>query len=210
VPRLEAFDMLRHAEPDSGIEMNTATPELSSGLNIYFRDYLLENVYLRTTETQRSEILALWRSEGAGIEAADTERSSREAVFLVRAKSMELAGVSTVALVRLKDGRRFYSCSLFLRRRDRVPYLMINVCDATRDFLRNFKHPLSQPAGMLNINENPRLMRPGVRKLFARHGYRHWGQTSRGEDVWATEFGEPDRLGLSPSAAGAAAPGNVG
>ena len=48
-------------------------------------------------------------------------------------------------------------------------------------------------------------MRPGVRKLFARHGYRYWGQTSRGEDVWATEFGEPDRVGLSPSAAGATA-----
>ena len=190
--------------------MNTACPELASGLNLRFKDYLLENVYLRTTEAQRSEILELWRSEGAGIEGADAERSSREAVFLVRTGSSELAGVSTVALVRIKGGQRFYSYSMFLRKRHRVPYLMVTVCDATRDFLRNFKHPVSQPAGMLNVNENPRLMRPGMRKLFARHGYRYWGQTTRGEDVWATEFGEPDRLGLSPSAVRPTAPGNAG
>ena len=170
-------------------------------MNLHFNDYLLENVYLRTTEAQRSEMLELWRTEGAGMEEANAERSSHEAVYLVRTASGELAGVSTVALVRLKEGQRYYSCSLFLRRRDRVPYLMINVCDATRDFLRTFKHPVEQPAGMLNINENPRLMRPGVRKLFARHGYRYWGQTAVGEDVWVTFFGEPDRLGLSPSAA---------
>ncbi len=202
--------MPRLAEPHPGIKMNTASPELPSGLNLHFKDYALENVYLRTTETQRSEILALWRSEGAGIEGVDAERSSREAVFLVRARSSELAGVSTVALVRLKGGQRFYSFSMFLRKRDRVPYLMVAVCDATRDFLRHFKHPVSQPAGMLNVNENPKLMRPGMRRIFARHGYRYWGQTSRGEDVWVTDFGEPDRLGSGPSAVGAIVRGNGG
>ena len=202
--------MLRLAEPYSGMRMSTACPELASGPNLRFKDYLLENVYLRTTESQRAEILALWQTEKAGIEGVDADRGSREAVYLVRNASGELAGVSTVALIRLKDGRRFYSCSLFLRPRDRVPYLMITVCDATRDFLRHFTHPVAQPAGMLNINENPRLMRPGVRKLFARHGYRYWGQTARGEDVWITEFGE--RGGLEPSGSGvpATAPANRG
>lgn len=180
--------------------MNTAKPELATGLNLHFKDYVLENVYLRTTEAQRLEMLELWRSEESGLEGPGAERSSREAVYMVRAPSGQLAGVSTVALIRLKDGRRFYSCSLFLRPRDRVPYLMINVCDATRDFLRTFKHPVAQPDGMLNINENPRLARPGVRKLFARHGYKYWGQTARGEDVWITEFGDPRGPGLSPVA----------
>jgi hypothetical protein len=104
--------------------------------------------YLRTTEAQRSEILALWRWEGGGIEGANAERSSREAVFLVRAPPGELAGVSTVALVRLKDGWRFYSTSLFLRKPDQAaPYLGIIVSDATRDFLRNFKHPVASRPG---------------------------------------------------------------
>jgi hypothetical protein len=190
--------------------MNTVSPELGSGPNLHFKDYLLENVYLRTTEAQRSEMRELWRNEGSGLEGPEAERSSQEAVYMVRNPSGELAGVSTVALIRLKDGRRFYSCSLFLRPRDRVPYLMINVCDATRNFLRTFKHPVSQPAGMLNINENPRLMGPGVRKLFARHGYRYWGQTAQGEDVWITDFGESPVTELSPGAALQTIPGNQG
>jgi hypothetical protein len=190
--------------------MSTASPELASGLNLHFRGYLLENVYLRTTGAQRAEILALWHNEQAGIKGADAERSSGEAVFLVRAPSGELAGVSTVALVRLKNGQRFYSYSMFLRKRDRVPNLMITVCDATRDFLRIFKHPVSQPVGMLNVNENPRLMRPGARRVFERHGYRYWGQTSLGEDVWVTEFGESGQPGLNPSAIPQTASGNEG
>src|SRR5258706_11473367 len=179
------------AKPFPQPQMHTASPELASPLHLRFKDYLLENVYLSTTETQRSEILTLWQNERAGIQGANAERSSREAVFLIRAYSGELVGTSNVALIRLKGGQRFYSYSMFIRPRDRVPYLMISVCDATRDFLRNFKHPISQPAGMLNINENLRLAKPGVRKLFERHGYRYWGQTSEGEDVWVTEFGEP-------------------
>jgi hypothetical protein len=186
--------------------MSAVSPEPSTERNVCFRDYHFENVYLRTTEAQRCEILDLWRNEAVEMNPGDAERASREAVYLVRNRSGELAGVSTVALIRLKDERRFYSCNLFIRPQDRVPYLMITVCDATRDFLRNFRHPVSQPAGMLNINENPRLARPGVRKLFERHGYRYWGQTSRGEDVWITEFGEPGRPELAQSAGQSAAP----
>jgi len=190
--------------------MTTATPE-SASENLHIKDYVLENVYLRTTEAQRSEILAFWRDEGAGLEGADAQRSSHEAVFLVRTHSGELAGVSNVALVRLKDGRRFYSMSLFLRKRDQaIPYLGISVCDATRDFLRKFKHPVAQPVGVLNVNENARLMRPGVRKLFRRHGYQYWGQTARGEDVWATVFDEAKQVTTSPSAIDLGVAGNGG
>src|SRR3954465_12036210 len=106
------------------VRMSTVSPGLIPDGNVRFKDYLLENVYLRTTDSQRAEILALWRDEEAGMDTAQAERSSREAVFLVRARSGDLAGVSTAALVRLKDGRRFYSFTLFLRKRHRVPYLM--------------------------------------------------------------------------------------
>src|SRR5262245_10379611 len=119
--------------------MSTATPE-SVLENLHIKDYVLENVYLCTTEAQRSEILAFWRNEGAGLEGADAERSSHEAVFLIRTHSGELAGVSNVALVRLKDGRRFYSMSLFLRKQDQaIPFLGITVSDGTRDFLRKIQ-----------------------------------------------------------------------
>jgi len=197
-------------EPRSRLQMNTETADSGPASNLLSNGYLLENVYLRTTDAQRSEILALWRDEGAGLSRVDAERSSREAVFLVRRRSGELAGVSNVALVRLKGGKRFYSFSLFLRPRDRVPFLMVKVCDATRDFLRDFKHPLGQPEGMLNVNENHKLMRPGMRRVFARQGYQYWGQTAQGLDVWATLFNEPDAATSRPGVVELVAPGSAG
>jgi hypothetical protein len=159
----------------------------------HFKDYLLENVYLRTTDSQRSEILALWRDGRVEIDRSQAERRSREAVFLVRAASGELAGVSEVALVRVRAHRRFYAYTMFLRESDRVPYLMLAVVLATRNFLSTFRHPRSQPEGMLHVNENLKLMRPGMRKLFERQGYQYWGRTSRNEDVWAVEFSQPEK-----------------
>src|SRR5207245_7892886 len=133
-----------------------------------------------------SEIVALWNGAGAVKDPEEAERRSREAVFLVRAKSGELAGLSTVGLSRVEDGRMFYEYRMFLRKRDRIPYLMVAVTAATRDFLRNFRHPDLQPAGMIHINENPRLMKPGARRVFVRLGYRYWRMPPRGADVWDT------------------------
>ncbi len=165
--------------------------ELSNG-GLRFNDYLLENVYLRTTETQRSEILRLWRDGGVVINGGQAERRSREVVFLVRAASGELAGVSEAALVRVQSRRRFYAYTMFLRASDRVPYLMLAVLNGTRDFLRKFAHPTLKPEGMVLVTENRKLMRPGVRKLLARHGYQYWGKTVWGDDVWAVEFGDSE------------------
>ena len=170
--------------------MRTTNPDFPPAMTRRFRDYLLENVYLRATEVQRSEIIALWQGEGVVRDAGERERRSHEAVFLIRAPSGELAGLSTVGLVRVEGGRKFYAYRMFLRKRDRVPYLMVTVTQATRDFLRNFAHPEFQPSGMLIVAGNPKLMRPGVQKLFARHGCRYWGKTPWGEDVWAVDFGE--------------------
>src|SRR5713101_3827734 len=116
-------------------------PDLPSVADVHFKDYLLQEVYLRTTQAQRSEVIALWKEEGALEDPEEAARRSHEAVFLVRAASGELAGLSTVGLVRVKDGRTFYAYRMFLRRRDRVPYLMLAVIVATRDFLSSFQHP---------------------------------------------------------------------
>jgi peroxiredoxin len=157
--------------------------------DIRFKDYLLQNVYLRTTRAERSEIIRLWHEEEAINDPAEAKQRAAEAVFLVRTASGELAGLSTVGLVRARDGRTFYAYQMFLRKQDRVSYLMLAVVLATRDFLSTFRHPTSQPAGMVHVNENTKLMRPGLRKLFERHGYSYWGVTAEGEDVWAVEFG---------------------
>jgi hypothetical protein len=172
--------------------------EARFGLGVCFKGYLLENVYLRTTAPQRAEVRALWREVAAAISDEAAERRSREVVFLVRGATGELAGFSEAALVRVKGGRRFYAYTMLLRETDRVPYLMLTVLNATRDFLCRFNHPVSPPEGMVIVTENPKLMRPGVRKLLARHGYEYWGRTAWDEDVWAVEF-KPRSFGAYPS-----------
>ena len=89
-----------------------------------FNDYLLENVYLRTTDAQRAEIMALWQQEGAVPDPAERARRSREVVFMVRNAVGELAGLCTVGLTRVQVGRVFYAYRMFLRPQDRMPYLM--------------------------------------------------------------------------------------
>src|SRR5262245_21255650 len=169
-------------------DAKSGVPQFPVASEVRFRDYSLENIYLRTTPAQRAEIIALWQEQQAISDCAETIRRSKEAVFLVRAAFGRLVGLSTAGFVRVPDGRIFYAYRMFLHQQHRVPYLMVTVILATRDFLRTFQHPKLQPAGMLHVNENPRLMRPGIRKLFQRHGYRYWGKTPHSEDIWAVEF----------------------
>lgn len=158
-------------------------------MNRRFKDYRLENVYLRTVPEQRARLAAFWLREGALADPWEAERRAHEAAFLLlRGGSGELAGLSTVRLQRLNDGRPVYAYRMFMREQDRLPYLMNQLIAATRDFLRDFKRPDVHPIGMLHVNENPKLMRPGIRKLFARHGYLYLGQNRKGQDLWLTEF----------------------
>jgi hypothetical protein len=172
--------------------------------DVRFRDYLLQNVYLRTTQTERSEIIALWFCEEALDDPAEAKRRSHEAVFLVRSASGELAGLSTVGFVRLKEGRTFYNYRMFLRKGDRVPNLMMAVVLATREFLRTFQHPERQSAGLLHINENPKLLRPGMRRVFERIGHRYWGKTPLDEEVWGVEFAPQTGTAAQPARSGEA------
>jgi hypothetical protein len=154
-----------------------------------FKHYRLESVYLGACDAQRAEVTAFWLREKALADVAEATRRADEVVFHVRRDdSGELAGVSTVSLARAGDGRVYYAYRMFLRPQDRVPYLMWAVIAATRDFLAGFAHPQARPAGMLHINENPKLMRPGARRFFLRHGYRYCGTTPYGQDVWVAEF----------------------
>ena len=154
-----------------------------------FKNYRLDNVYLKTSAEQRAKIADFWLREKAIADPDEAERRAHEVVVMIyRHDNGALAGVSTVGLTRTGDGRVYYAYRMFLREKDRVPYLMWTVIAATRDFLCTFEHPKAQPLGILHVNENVKLMRPGVRRFFARHGYRYCGQNRRGQDLWLAEF----------------------
>lgn len=161
-----------------------------SAATLRFRDYTLENVYLRVTERQRGEIVRFWREQGAVPDPAERARRSDEVVLMVRNAAGELAGLSTVELKREADGRIFFAYRMFLRRKDRVPYLMWAVTDGTFDSLKRLPHPRASAAGMMIVTENPKLMRPGMKRDFQRHGYAYQGKTDQGLDIWVSNFGD--------------------
>lgn len=65
---------------------------------------------------------------------------------------------------------------------------MITVLHQTRNLLGAFRHPDAEPAGMLIVTENRKLMRPGLKRLLERHGYEYRGRERRGLDVWLARF----------------------
>jgi len=160
-------------------------------VTLHFRDYRLENVYRATTAAQRAEAVALWLGQGALSSRDEGERRGFELAYLVRRADGTLAGMSTVVLKTRADGQPYYAFRMFLRREDRVPYLMWAVTDATRDLLRALDHPQPRPLGMLIVTENRKLMRPGMRRSFQRHGYALRGRTLGGLDVWLAPFSDP-------------------
>ncbi|MDP3875410.1 MAG: hypothetical protein Q8Q50_00355 [Methylobacter sp.] len=160
-------------------------------MTMRFHDYRLENVYLRATEAQRREAMALWQAEGVVPDAAERERRSDEVVLMARTPLGELAGLSSVAIVDAADGRRFYHYRMFIKPSARIPYLMCAVTRRSRDLLQAFSHPSGPLAGLIVVAENPKLMRPGTRRELQRIGFAPWGLAPAGEAVWGIEFGNP-------------------
>ena len=101
----------------------------------------------RVSSNDRSA--ALWRNEGVFSDPSPADWFSREAAFLVRAGSGELAGVCILPLVQAENGRIFYEFGLFLRRQNRVPNLMVKIVVATRGL------PAGLPPHRVSTGRNP-------------------------------------------------------
>lgn len=155
------------------------------------QDYRLENVYLTISDAQRREAMALWQAEGVVPDAAERERRSHEIVLLARTPAGELAGLSSAEIIHAADGRRFYNYRMFIKPSARIPYLMSAITRRSRDLLQAFSHPSGPLAGLIVVAENPKLMRPGMRRELQRIGFDDWGQTADGAAVWGIEFSKP-------------------
>jgi hypothetical protein len=153
-----------------------------------FGAYRLEPVYLRPSHSQRASAIRLWLDQGVLRGRVAAIRRAEQLVYLVYRADGALAGMSTAGLRTGAKGRLWYVYRMFLRPEDRVPYLMRAVTNATRDLLRGFPHPGGPVAGMLIETENRKLMRPGIRRYFERHGYVYRGRSRRGLDLWLAPF----------------------
>ena len=157
-----------------------------------FKNYRFDAVYLDTSAEQRAAITRFWLTEQAIADPRLAEQRAHEVVLMVfRADTNELVGVSSVGLSRNQQQRLYYTYRMFIRAADRVPYLMWSVVTATREFLEGYTHPSGAIAGLIHINENPKLMKPGIRRFFLRHGYHYGGKNQRGQDRWLIHFNSP-------------------
>lgn len=158
-----------------------------------FKQHRLENVHLHTTSEQRSEVVRFWLDEKALSNTAEAERRAHELVFLIRRNDVcgTLVGVSSAGLMRARNGRRYWTYRMYLRKQDRIPYLSLAVTDATCAHLKERASREGDADGMLIVTENPKLMRRGARTLFQRRGCRHVGRTPRGLDLWLMDFTPP-------------------
>ncbi len=83
------------------------------------------------------------------------------------------------------DGNWFFN-RMFIRPKYRNSRLMVIGTAAMLCYLTT-RHANQGIKGVISENENPKLHRPGVRRLFERSGYRYLG-SARGRKVWYFPF----------------------
>ncbi len=153
-----------------------------------YRGYRLVPVYRGVTTEQRGEAIRFWFEQGAINESCVAERRSHELVYLARAPNGHLAGVTSVSLGRRNpDGRTVYDLRVFIAPAHRIPYLVRELTNRTRALLKedSQKHPAS---GMRLVADNPKLMRPGMRRYLERHGFLFRGTDRHGVERWFAPF----------------------
>ena len=153
-----------------------------------FRGYLLIPVYRTVTVEQRREAIRFWFEEGAINESCVAERRSHELVLVARAPDGHLAGLTSVSLGRRNpDGRTVYDLRVFIAPAHRNLYLVRELTDRTRALLKadSERRPAS---GMRLVADNPKLMRPGIRRYLERHGCVYRGTDRHGIDRWFAPF----------------------
>ncbi|MGE5153450.1 MAG: hypothetical protein ACM3ST_05485 [Bdellovibrio bacteriovorus] len=153
-----------------------------------YRGYRLVPVYRDVTAAQRAEAIRFWFEQGAINESCVAERRSHELVYLARASNGKLAGVTSVSLGRRNpDGRTVYDLRIFIAPDHRTPCLARELVERTRTLLKadSLRHPAS---GVRLSADNPKLMRPGMRRYLERHGFAYRGTDRRGIDRWFWSF----------------------
>lgn len=166
----------------------TASPRGQDEDKHAFHGYTLTPVYRIVTFEQRNEAIRFWFEQGAINESCVAERRSHELVYLARAPDGRLAGLSSVSLGRRNpDGRTVYDLRLFIAPGHRIPYLVREMTNRTRDLLKadSQAHPAS---GMRLSADNPKLMRPGIRRYLERQGFVFRGPDRHGVDRWFAPF----------------------
>ena len=77
---------------------------------------------------------------------------------------------------------------MFIRAQDRVSGLMRKVTAVTRMFFDENKDLRGAASAMIICTENPKLMRPGLKRMFSNSVWKFAGKDPRGLDLWRFDF----------------------
>ena len=158
-----------------------------SNAHQYGRYHLL-NVYDEITPELTDKIVSLWQSNGILPTGSDPYQRVKEVAVVILDPGQNVVGVSTVYIEFrpiLKEHAFMYR--MFIQPQDRVPGMMVAVIKQTYALLNALSIP-NKPSTMMNVNENPKLVRPGTHRQFERMGYTYLGKDPQGRDVWRWPF----------------------
>jgi hypothetical protein len=155
-----------------------------------YQDYRLQNVFGSITPSQQQQCVAMWLGAGVAHSPKRAWQRSEQACYLLYERlSGRLIGVNTLYVATSPlDGGRYYFNRMFILPNYRKSRLMIVGTTAMLAFANSVLAD-EGPPGIININENPKLARVGMRRIFTRIGYRLLGQHDR-QDVWYFEFAQ--------------------
>jgi len=170
-----------------------------------FGDYLLTNVFENVTPEVADACIHLWRRNRV-IPTNDAARTrTKEVCYCITDQnSGKVIGVNTLYRAQLgPDSREFWLNRMFIDPAHRDTRLMIVGTAMMLCFAKTELEQRGLP-GVVNINENRKLSRPGMQRIFSRLGYRPIGWQNGNEvilfrfaDVTFTEA-EP-RSGTTPT-----------
>lgn len=149
-----------------------------------FRDLRIVPVFGCLGRQRAAELSEFWLSRGAIRDPAEARRRTAEAVFLVLADE-RIVGVNTVYRAQLGE---YWFYRRFMDPAHRLAGLGPRLFRATVELLAGRRDADGNPRGIAVVAENPKLARPGARRMLARLGLRACGQTPRGQDVWRLDF----------------------
>jgi hypothetical protein len=153
-------------------------------------DYLFQNVYQKTPEDIRQEIIKLWL-EAQVLSAEEARRRASEVVLTVRSDTGELIGVTT-AYIRdfVRPANFYYYMRMFVKPTERKSFGMLKKAyRTTYTSLKQHQRSDSREVhGLVLEMENLKFGGPGAAKELATLGPVYWGKNAIGQDVWYHRF----------------------
>lgn len=150
--------------------------------------YRLQNVFQSINEEQIGACVDLWlRNRVLPSEEAARQRSAEVCYFITDRKSSKLIGVNTLYPDTLPGTKHpVFMNRMFIDPTYRNSRLMIVGTAMMLVFAKtHLEHNLQ--LGVANLNENGKLSRPGMNRIFDRLGYRRLGFVS-GQELLFFEF----------------------